>query len=162
MNTGRYCPRHPELETHLLSTTNPIRNFCPACDYRYTDEECLPRPKEAVDHPSHYGGKDNPYEHIKVAEAWGLGYHLGNATKYLSRAGKKGAAKEDLKKALWYIVRARTFGVRRPTGELFKLSPTNVAEAWGLSPALANVLEETVAGSYGVAEKRLQEIIDEG
>lgn len=119
-------------------------------------------PKEAVDHPSHYGGKDNPYEHIKVAEAWGLGYHLGNATKYLSRAGKKGAAKEDLKKALWYIVRARTFGVRRPTGELFKLSPTNVAEAWGLSPALANVLEETVAGSYGVAEKRLQEIIDEG
>lgn len=29
---------------------------------------------EAVDHPSHYGGKDNPYEAIKVIEAWELGF----------------------------------------------------------------------------------------
>ena len=28
---------------------------------------------EAVNHPPHYGGADNPYEAIKVIEAWGLG-----------------------------------------------------------------------------------------
>jgi NTP pyrophosphatase (non-canonical NTP hydrolase) len=61
--------------------------------------------KEAVNHPSHYGGKDNPYEAIKVIEAWDLNFHLGNAIKYIARAGKKGDKKEDLKKALWYIQR---------------------------------------------------------
>ena len=61
---------------------------------------------EAVNHPAHYGGADNPYEAIKVIEAWRLDFHLGNAVKYISRAGKKGSAVEDLQKARWYIDRA--------------------------------------------------------
>ena len=60
---------------------------------------------ETVDHPAHYGGADNPYEAIKVIEAWGLNFHLGNTVKYISRAGKKGAPLEDLKKARWYLDR---------------------------------------------------------
>lgn len=60
---------------------------------------------EAVNHPAHYGGADNPYEAIKVIEAWSLGFNLGNAVKYLSRAGKKGDRLEDLKKARWYLDR---------------------------------------------------------
>ena len=63
--------------------------------------------KEQVDHPQHYGGKENPYEAIKVIEAWELGFCLGNVVKYLSRAGKKNPKKEveDLEKALWYLQR---------------------------------------------------------
>ena len=36
-----------------------------------------------------------------------LGFHLGNAVKYISRAGRKNPAKtvEDLRKAVWYINR---------------------------------------------------------
>ena len=60
---------------------------------------------EAVDHPAHYGGADNPYEAIKVIEAWSLCFCLGNTVKYISRAGKKGARLEDLKKARWYLDR---------------------------------------------------------
>lgn len=60
---------------------------------------------ERVNHPAHYGGADNPYEAIKVIEAWGLDFCLGNAVKYISRAGKKGDALEDLKKARWYLDR---------------------------------------------------------
>ena len=60
---------------------------------------------EAVDHPAHYGGADNPYEAIKVIEAWGLGFCLGNTVKYISRAGKKDAPLQDLKKARWYLDR---------------------------------------------------------
>ena len=63
------------------------------------------RIQESVDHPAHYGGADNPYEAIKVIESWGLGFHLGNAVKYISRAGKKGNAVEDLEKARWYLDR---------------------------------------------------------
>lgn len=58
-----------------------------------------------VDHPAHYGGAANPYEAIKVIEAWGLGFCLGNTVKYLSRAGKKGDVIEDLEKARWYLDR---------------------------------------------------------
>lgn len=64
-----------------------------------------PGSRDPVNHPPHYGGADNPYEAIKVIEAWGLGFHLGNAVKYIARAGKKGAALEDLKKARWYLDR---------------------------------------------------------
>jgi hypothetical protein len=61
--------------------------------------------KEQVNHPSHYGGKDNKYEAIKVIDSWDLGFSLGNTVKYISRAGKKDSSKEleDLKKALWYL-----------------------------------------------------------
>lgn len=63
--------------------------------------------EERVDHPAHYGGKDNLYEAIKVIEAWGLGFCLGNTVKYLSRAGKKDGVSdvEDLEKARWYLDR---------------------------------------------------------
>lgn len=61
----------------------------------------------AVDHPDHYGGAANPYEAIKVIEAWDLGFCLGNTVKYISRAGRKDATKliEDLEKARWYLDR---------------------------------------------------------
>lgn len=60
---------------------------------------------EMVDHPTHYGGKDNPYEAIKVIENWNLDFHLGNAVKYISRAGKKESMIQDLEKAKWYLER---------------------------------------------------------
>lgn len=82
---------------------------------------------DAIDHPTHYGGADNPYEAIKVIEAWHLGFCLGNAVKYICRAGKKpvhmiaGGERppesqwekdkvgvEDLKKARWYLDREIT------------------------------------------------------
>jgi hypothetical protein len=61
--------------------------------------------KELVKHPQHYGGKDNPYEAIKVIEAWNLGFCLGNTIKYISRAGKKDDTVQELEKALWYLKR---------------------------------------------------------
>lgn len=65
---------------------------------------------DPVHHPAHYGGGDNPYEAIKVIEAWGLDFCLGNTVKYISRAGKKDGNSElqDLKKALWYLERRIT------------------------------------------------------
>jgi hypothetical protein len=60
---------------------------------------------EKVNHPAHYGGEANPYEAIKVVEAWKLNFCLGNVVKYISRAGKKGDTLEDLKKARWYLDR---------------------------------------------------------
>ena len=65
--------------------------------------------KEMVNHPEHYGGKENIYEVVKVCEAWGLDKdaYIFNVVKYVARAGKKDIDKElqDMKKALWYLNR---------------------------------------------------------
>ncbi len=71
---------------------------------------------DPVDHPPHYGGAENPYEAIKVIEAWGLGFVLGNAIKYVARAGKKGSRLEDLKKAAWYLAREIANEEKRDAG----------------------------------------------
>lgn len=74
---------------------------------------------DKVNHPSHYGG-DQPYEVIKVLEAWELGgrtmtagFNLGNTIKYIARSGLKGDFLEDLKKASWYLNREIENEVRR-------------------------------------------------
>jgi len=62
-----------------------------------------------VNHPNHYGGKENVYEVIKVCEAWSLekDAYLFNVVKYVARSGKKDPNKEleDLKKAKFYLER---------------------------------------------------------
>jgi translation initiation factor 2B subunit (eIF-2B alpha/beta/delta family) len=55
--------------------------------------------------PTYYGGKENLYEAIKIIQAHNLNFSLGNAIKYILRAGKKNQDTkiEDLKKAIWYL-----------------------------------------------------------
>lgn len=59
--------------------------------------------ESSIDHPSYY--KTGGIEAIDVIHSWELGFDLGNAIKYVSRAGKKDPSKyvEDLEKAKWYI-----------------------------------------------------------
>lgn len=63
-----------------------------------------PQAPEMVNHPDHYQAR-NGLEVIEVIEAYGLGFNLGNVTKYVLRAEKKFDALEDLKKAKWYLER---------------------------------------------------------
>lgn len=60
---------------------------------------------DPVNHPAHY--TDGKIEVIDFIEDKALGFHLGNAVKYIARAGKKNPAKrtEDLQKAAWYLNR---------------------------------------------------------
>lgn len=62
---------------------------------------------EHVNHPMHYGSAADPYEAIKVIEAWDLNFSLGSAVKYICRHGKKPGehAAQDLRKAAWYLQR---------------------------------------------------------
>ena len=59
---------------------------------------------DAVNHPKHYAGYPATVECIDITRH--LSFDLGNAVKYVWRAGKKGdkaKAIEDLKKAKWYL-----------------------------------------------------------
>ena len=56
-----------------------------------------------VNHPSHYNS--GKFEVIDFIDDQGLNFELGNAVKYISRAGKKDDYVQDLQKAIWYINR---------------------------------------------------------
>lgn len=67
-----------------------------------------PKP-DMVNSPPHYtdGGIEAiDYIEAKLGPDGFKAYCVGNALKYISRAGKKGSAKEDLSKAVWYLRRA--------------------------------------------------------
>lgn len=57
--------------------------------------------------PDYYGGADDPYEPIKVLEAWLTpeefrGWLKGTILKYIRRCGHKGQNAGDIAKAAWY------------------------------------------------------------
>jgi hypothetical protein len=51
--------------------------------------------------PSHYKSHPSGIECIQITRH--MGFNLGNAIKYIWRAGLKGSSIEDLKKAKWYL-----------------------------------------------------------
>jgi len=61
-----------------------------------------------INHPKHYTSHKSGVECIDIAEH--MGFNLGNAIKYIWRAGIKGGDidmhLDDLKKARWYLDRA--------------------------------------------------------
>lgn len=61
------------------------------------------RAPEAINHPRHYTASPSGVECIDVAEH--MNFCVGNALKYIWRAGLKGDAVTDLKKARWYLDR---------------------------------------------------------
>lgn len=77
----------------------------PVFDWDEADPENEENKNDPVNHPSYY--TDGKIEVIDYIKDKGLGFCLGNAVKYISRAGKKDPEKEieDLRKAAWYINR---------------------------------------------------------
>ena len=52
--------------------------------------------------PEHYAVNPEP---VKVIQAWGLNFCLGNVVKYVARAGRKAgnSKKQDIEKAIVYL-----------------------------------------------------------
>ena len=79
----------------LLKEINPGLNALFGLEYKKPD---------LVNHPPHY--KAGGIEVIDFIEAKDLNFRLGNAIKYISRAGKKATDPvQDLEKAAWYLKR---------------------------------------------------------
>jgi len=70
-----------------------------------SEHDSIAQTNDPVNHPAHY--TTGKIEVIDYIEDQKLPYHLGNAVKYIRRAGKKDKDKtvEDLRKAVWYIER---------------------------------------------------------
>lgn len=112
--------------------------------------------EEEIDAPSHYVA-GRKFEPIDVIEAWGMdnSFHLGNAMKYLSRAGRKEDTIKDLKKASWYLrrYRAKRGNVVAATRVAVTPEPVDVTLDWGIGLDLSHVL---VAMLYGDMDRAIQ------
>lgn len=88
---------------------NMMNNKIPAPNKTPPMPSVIEPKSDNVNHPSHYN--DGKIEVIDYIEDKQLGFCLGNAVKYISRAGKKKSGNlsdkekeiEDLKKAVFYI-----------------------------------------------------------
>ena len=87
----------------LMASTGATPVKCPRCGSHIRDRVMDEEKPDIINHPSHYKGKG--LECIQVIEAFDLTFSLGNAVKYILRAGKKHNKKEDLQKAIWYLNR---------------------------------------------------------
>lgn len=85
---------HPMTDIKL--TNEEMKSLMQAISY---DE--LHR-NDSIHAPLHYI-EGRIYEPRKVIHDWGLNFNLGNAVKYIARAGRKGDIIEDLKKAKQYL-----------------------------------------------------------
>lgn len=112
---------------------------------------------ERVNHPAHYC-EGRRYETIEVIEAWGLGVNLGNALKYVSRAGRKDDAVEDLEKAVWYLNREVSAPFLRRAASLLsrwilrrkitgRIKPNDVTVDWKQSSNLSFAIVSIHKGS---------------
>ena len=116
---------------------------------------------DPVNHPAHY--TDGKYEVIDFIESWTLGFHYGNAVKYISRAGKKDPAKkrEDLEKAIWYLNRSMDHDnmnfVRKRSGAVAQAYPINIVDYChdkGLSENLAHAVFEICVNDDAFGARR--------
>jgi hypothetical protein len=94
--------RHPDGE-HAI----PI-----GCEFPPEGSAMVDRHRETVNRPAHYD-IGNGLQIIDVIERLGLNFNLGNALKYIVRAGRKSPKPlEDLRKATWYL--GREIGQEEP------------------------------------------------
>ena len=94
-----------ERRSQLVDLQNQIRKEIQEKDL-YGGQKVMKQilDREMVNHPDHYQGSGG-MEVIDIIENYDLGFSLGNAIKYILRSNKKGSAKQDLEKAIWYIRR---------------------------------------------------------
>lgn len=112
-----------------------------------------------INHPPYYTFSN--IEVIDVIEDWKLNYHLGNAVKYLARAGKKGSFILDLRKACWYLTRyLEKYENKGDPVNYSKYSFDDVIKEWNLGTDVATALKNIYEGNFEVSLKVLHELID--
>lgn len=97
INTCKVCGRKFFAPGEML---DPI---CMICEKARQNTKTSAK-EDVIEHPSHYC-EGRKYEPKDVIRDWELNFNLGNAIKYISRAGRKknNSLLQDLKKARQYL-----------------------------------------------------------
>ncbi len=108
-----------------------------------------------VNHPKHYqNGLTVEVECIMFSRH--LGFALGNAFKYVWRAGMKDDTKQDIQKALWYLDDASAFSTKCCKPELIDFLPKCEKFGWK-----HHVLRYILYGDTSMAQSLLYDKLEE-
>ena len=82
------------------------KKYCPICSSYHSGDDaicdkCHGGKPDMVNSPPHYTQHPSGVECIQITQH--MSFCVGNAVKYLWRAGLKGSPIEDMEKAVWYI-----------------------------------------------------------
>jgi hypothetical protein len=99
---------HPYPREQEQEKQDVIADYLTSCGddvsgHKEEGKEYMEEPVYDAVNPSHYRSHPSGVECIDITEHYG--FNIGNTIKYLWRAGLKGDAIEDLRKALWYLER---------------------------------------------------------
>ena len=109
-----------------------------------------------VNHPKHYqNGLTVEVECIMFTR--NLNFDLGNAFKYVWRAGKKDDLKQDIEKAMWYLDDAAIYNTSAGVPELEDFLPKSSMEWWKFV-ALRFILRGEARHAYDVLFEQLKSI----
>jgi predicted DNA-binding transcriptional regulator AlpA len=101
---GEGPPFH-KLGGRVIYDSEDVDEWLSRCQVE--EKESTESRQDIINNPPHYT-EGREIEPISVIEDWQLEYHLGQALKYISRAGRKkgnNSLSQDLNKAIWYLER---------------------------------------------------------
>ena len=96
-------PDEPELPVNNIGSSHNAQEIIDKIDGEPGTNLAAVPTESPIDHPPHYNDHPSGVECIQIAEH--MTFNLGNAIKYIWRAGLKGRQKQDLETARWYIER---------------------------------------------------------
>lgn len=111
---------------------------------------------DAVNHPKHYAsGLDVATECIMFTR-W-LNFDMGNAFKYVWRAGNKESFTQDIRKAMWYLDDADVYNISVGKAELIDFLPKSYLDGWKYK-ALRYILQGKARHAYEVLGEKMQSL----
>lgn len=100
------------------------------------------------------------YQHWDFVHDAKLGYHDGNATKYVSRFHRKGTPGLDLTKAEHYLEKCMELGIKAPTDQAAASAAlSRFVASNDLAPGASTALSYIVTGRYEEALGVVQNLI---
>jgi hypothetical protein len=104
---GHSLDEHDHNSCTGWTNNSPLSGGCACKVYVYAvanvDTTATTTTHDPVSAPSHYTRFPNGVQPIDLLEH--LPFNLGAAGKYILRAGHKGPAAEDIRKAIWFLER---------------------------------------------------------
>lgn len=96
----------PTYTVEIIAERKIKENLIPLYNLKHEEPvDYIKLPEDNVNHPKHYTSHPSGVECIEITQH--MNFNIGNAIKYLWRAGLKNqkTLKEDIKKAIWYMNR---------------------------------------------------------
>ena len=129
--TNDRCPKCGLYGSIILSNESYTEYECVLCKafWAVPNTQSKKSDNDAVSHPKHYANGMKTEVECIMFTRW-MSFDIGNAFKYVWRAGHKDDFTQELDKALWYLEDAMEHDIKEQHFELINFLPKSSLEDW--------------------------------